>query len=160
MNEDIYEYPPLYRFIAIAAPLFIVSSAVYMWLWPFLQNEPVPENYLLVATFGLPLAIIFALSIHFMYPTVIVRQGEFKLRTQLYESNWYRWDQLTRIRTPAAEQWVTKIYAVGCKDLDLWFFVIGYAQGVFTRGFLIHPNMRNGERLLRLIIKERPELFE
>lgn len=160
MNEDVYEYPPLYRFISLAAPLFIISSAVYLLLWPLLNDEPLAENYILVVAVGLPSAVIFALSIHFMYPTIVVRQGEFKLTTQLYESDWYRWDQLTRIRTPAIEQWITKIYAVGCKDLDIWFLVIGYAQGVFTRGFLIHPNMRNGERLLRLMIKERPELFD
>ena len=160
MNEDIYDYPSQYKFIALAAPLLIISSTIYLVLWPFLRSEPLSSHYFLVLVAGLPLATVFAISIHFTYPTVVVRQGGFKLKTQLYESKWYNWGQLTRIRQPATGNFVTQLYVIGCNDFDIWFLIIGYSQGVFTKGFLIHPNMRHAERLLRLILKERPELFE
>ena len=159
MQEDVYDYPAHYKLIALAAPLLIISSAVYLALWPFLQNEQPSSTYWLVGVVGLPLAFIFALSIHFTYPTIIVRQDQFKIKTQLYESTWYGWEQLTRIRPPASQQWVTQLYVIGCKDFDVWFLLTGYAQGVFTRGFLIHPNMRRGSQLVRLLLKKRPDLF-
>ena len=128
-------------------------------LIPVWQGDPLNSTYWLVGLLGLPLAALFGISIHFMYPTVVVNKNGFKLQTPLYESVWYDWDQLSRIRPPAADQWVTQLYVIGCKDFDIWFTVIGYTQGVFAPAFLIHPNMRNGERLLRLLLKQRPDLF-
>ena len=167
---EVYRYPIQYRTIAIAAPLLIVFAALGLSIisWRNLnQNGWVNEAGSAVSPplfgsaviLGLILSAFFAICIHLTYPTVNKRADGFQIETYLYTSPWFTWDDISTVSLPPSNL-VTQIYSNGVRKLNPLFWAIGLSRGMFAPGFLIHPRMINGGKLLRAMIKARPELFE
>ena len=108
---------------------------------------------------ALMLAAFFGLCIHLTYPTILKNKTGFQVVTPVYTSRWFSWGEITKVGLPPS-QLVTQIYSIGVPGLHPLYWVIGLSRGMFAPGFLIHPRMINGGKLMRTMIKERPELFE
>ncbi len=167
---EVYKYPVQYRTIAIVAPLLIIlaSLGVTFVSWQNLTSadwvneagqKVIPSVFWFAALGGLVLATFFAACIHITYPTIYKRQDGFQIETYLFTSRWFTWDEISKVSLPPSNL-VTQIYGIGVKDLNPFFWAIGLSRGMLAPGFLIHPRMINGGKLLRAMIKARPELFE
>ena len=167
---EVFRYPIQYRTIAIVAPLMIVFASLGLTFvsWSNLNtngwiNEAGqvinPTTFWIAAIGGVILATFFALCIHLTYPTINKTQNGFQIETYIYTSPWFTWDDIVTVSLPPSRM-VTQIYSIGVKELHPLFWAIGLSRGMFAPGFLIHPRMINGGKLLRAMIKARPELFE
>ncbi len=167
---EIYKYPVQYRTIAVVAPLLIIFASIGVTFvsWQNLNasgwvNEAgqvvLPGVFWGAAMLGIILAIFFAACIHITYPTIYKRQDGFQVETRLYKSRWFTWDEISKVSLPPSNL-VTQIYGIGVRELNPLFWAIGLSRGMLAPGFLIHPRMINGGKLLRAMIKARPELFE
>jgi len=165
-----FEYPIQYKFIANVAPLLFVFAAIGISIvsWQNLQangwindtgqvvNPTVFYSVVLIAIF---LAAFFGACIHLTYPTILKRQTGFQVITRIYTSRWFTWDEISKVGLPPS-QLVTQIYTIGVPGLHPIYWVIGLSRGLLTPGFLVHPRMLNGDKLMRELMKRRPELFE
>ena len=172
MSEKIqtYQYPVQYRTIAVLAPLTIIFASIALGYTAFqnlraadwvndagqVVNPAVFWGAVILAFF---LATFFAICIHLTYPTINAKADGFQLVTRIYTSPWFTWDDIYKIGLPPSNL-VTQIYSVGVRGLHPVFWAIGLTRGMLAPGFLIHPRMIDGGKLLKVMIKKRPELFE
>ena len=167
---EVFKYPVQYRVIANMAPLLIVFASIGVaavsWQnlrtagWVTDAGQPVqPAIFYLTAAVAILLANFFAICIHLTYPTIFKNKDGFRLVTQIYASRWFTWDELSKVGLPPS-QLVTQIYTIGVHGLHPLYWAIGLSRGLLAPAFLIHPRMINGGKLLKTMIKHRPELFE
>ena len=167
---EVFKYPVQYRVIANVAPLIIVFASIGVaavaWQnlrtagWVTEAGQPVtPSVFYLTVVIAILLANFFAICIHLTYPTIFKNKDGFRLVTQIYASRWFTWDEIATVGLPPS-QLVTQIYTIGVKGLHPLYWAIGLSRGMISPGFLLHPRMIDGGKLLRVIKKHRPELFE
>ena len=155
-----YEYPLLYKIIANVMPVAMMMVVVLLLLLPWQDGTATvdPVRYTLIAGAVIPFALVFAVSIHFMYPALYIMDERFKLKTGIYESDWIKWEKIKRVRLPDTRL-TAQIYAISVPGIHPIYWIIGLSQGLFSPGFLIHPHIHNSGRLLQTFFKKRPDLF-
>lgn len=169
-QTEVYRYPIQYRVIAVAAPLLIIFAAIGVSLvawqnlratnWITETGQLVnPAVFLIAAVSAICLAAFFGVCIHLTYPTILKNRTGFQIETRIYTSRWFGWDEITKVGLPPS-QLVTQIYSIGVYGLHPIFWAIGLSRGLLAPAFLIHPRMINGGKLLRTMMKHRPELFK
>lgn len=167
---EVYEYPVQYKVIAVVAPLLFIFAAVGVSIvaWQNMQatdwiseaGQPVnPPVFYVAVIAAIFLATFFGIIVHLTYPTILKSKDGFQIVTRLYTSRWFDWNEISKVGLPPS-QLVTQVYSIGVPGLHPVFWAIGLSRGIFAPGFLIHPRMINGGKLLRTMIKHRPELFE
>ncbi|MFT5195052.1 MAG: hypothetical protein ACI9EW_003530 [Cellvibrionaceae bacterium] len=165
-----FEYPIQYKVIAHVAPLLFIFAAmgVSMVAWQNLRatewineagQQVNPAVFYVSITASILLAAFFGVCIHITYPTILKNKDGFQLVTYIYTSRWFSWNEISKVSLPPSNL-VTQIYTIGVPGLHPVYWAIGLSRGLFAPGFLIHPRMINGGKLLRVLIKQRPELFE
>lgn len=158
---EIYDYSPANKIISVAVPLLILGIILALLFSPFYTNS-IPENqiqYWLIVSTAAPLSGVFAAAIHLMYPDVHVMGDQFKIKTRFYESPWLGWTQIKRVLLPESKL-TTQVVTVSVPGIHPVYWIIGLSRGVGGPAFIIHPRMRNGQRLVRKIYNKRRDLFE
>ncbi|MDJ0755856.1 MAG: hypothetical protein QNJ45_20180 [Ardenticatenaceae bacterium] len=157
---EIYEYPQTIKLVSRFIPFAIVGAYIALLFLPLISDEISvnPSRFLIIILIAGPIALLFATSIHFMYPEVHVSGEQFKLKTAFYESRWLRWDQIQDVALPESRL-VSQIVTVVVRDLPIIYWFIGLTRGFWGPAFLIHSRMRNGSRLVRRIYNKRGDLF-
>ncbi|MEM9777805.1 MAG: hypothetical protein AAF902_24725 [Chloroflexota bacterium] len=167
---EVYKYPVQYRTIANVAPILLIVASIIItfvaWRdlraadWVNAAGDTInPLWFGLLAAGAILLSAFFGFCIHLTYPSINKSKDGFQVETRVYKSRWFTWDEIKRVGLPPS-QLVTQIYTIGVPGLHPVYWVIGLSRGVLAPGFLIHPRMINGGKLLRAMIKHRPELFE
>ncbi|MEM8858708.1 MAG: hypothetical protein AAGD96_10335 [Chloroflexota bacterium] len=167
---EIYKYPVQYRTIANVAPILLIGASILIsfiaWRdtraagWINQAGDTInPIMFTLLIVGSVILSAFFGLCIHLTYPTINKSKEGFQIETRVYKSKWFSWDDIKRVGLPPSKL-VTQIYTIGVPGLHPVYWIIGLSRGVLAPGFLIHPRMIHGDKLLRAMIKQRPELFE
>lgn len=158
---EIYEYSQANKFIAVFVPGLIIGLYFFFFLFPFWsQNNPASvPRFIIIMTAAGPLTLAFAVGVHLMYPAVHVSGNQLKIKTSFYESGWFSFDKVDRINLPESKL-TTQVVSVTVPLIHPLYAVVGLSQGILGRTFLIHPRMRNGQRLVRKLYNKRRDLFE
>lgn len=164
-----YEYHTYFRQISALVQLAILLAVLFLFgrpltgvLWDgqttLAEAGLSLERIWLVTAVGLPLMLLFVLALHIMYPAIEVSERGFRLQAGFYHSKWIPWKAIRLIHIPTTKGF-SQVATLLVPSLPLMFWLVPLAQGQFGRGFLIHPRIKNANRLLHFIYRRRPDLF-
>lgn len=156
-----------YLIIALVVTIVVAISSVLTVLTVFTgfvlpSNVGVPENPSIILLNVLFVCIFVGIALvnHLMFPAIRVGEDSFQLRTVTYESRWFKWAEISRIK----EHWLSnrrrRILGFVIKDLNPIYFLLGILQLYGAPAFFINDKLKGYEQLLEIIQEKRPDLFE
>ena len=99
-----------------------------------------------------------SLSLHVSRPAIEVNEGQFRLRTLLYKSQWLGWNDISDLKLPDLP--IVSDYVIEADKLNILFLLTSLNTGATRRAFVIGKNIRGYDELLAHIRKERQDLFK
>lgn len=157
---EIYEYSHFNKIISLLVPGLIMALYIFFLTFPFWRDVPTSlPRFFSIMAIAAPFALLFAAAVHLMYPNVYVEGQRLKIKTALYESDWFTFDQIKKVHLPEGKL-TTQVVSVTVPQLPWFYWLSGISQGIWGPTFLIHPRMHNGRRLVRKLYNLRRDLFE
>lgn len=169
-----FKYPFIYRLTRISFLIFafimelVVLSSMLATLITNLTDYSlppritVPENpssILEGILFIFVFSVIFLMN-HLLFPTIYVEDSGLRIKTEIYKSRVFGWDEIVWIKEHRRSTKRRKFIVLHIERMSPIFHLIGLTQLYDPPVFLISDRIKNFEALLEILRNKRPELFE